>query len=498
VGGARLVLENVSKSFGAAAALSGVSLTADRGEVHAILGENGAGKSTLMKILSGALSPDEGRVLLDGEPFLPGDPMRARRAGVAMVYQELSLCPHLSVAENIVLGREPSSAGFLRRREIDAIARASLELLLGTHDGADPIDIHAPVQTLSPASRQLVEIARALAQEKCRVLILDEPTSSLSKEGAGKLFDVLRRLRSEGLAILYISHFLEEVQFIADTFTVLRDGKRVLSGDVKNIEMADLVHAMIGRKALELFPRSARSPGEVILELSDVAGTKKPISASLTLRRGEVLGIAGLVGAGRTELLRAVFGLDPIRRGVVRAGAYIGPASPARRLNQGIGFGSEDRKGEGLAMSLSIADNITLSKPPGLFGMLSRRGQREAAERWISELGIRCAGPSQPASDLSGGNQQKIALARLLHHEVDVFLLDEPTRGIDIGSKAQIYKLIDALACAGKAVLMVSSYLPELLGVCDRIAVMRRGELLPAKPAADLTEPDLMMEATGA
>ena len=496
MGGARLVLENVSKSFGAAAALSGVSLSAGRGEVHAILGENGAGKSTLMKILSGALSPDAGRVLLDGEPFRPGDPMRARRAGVAMVYQELSLCPHLSVAENIVLGREPARGGLLRRREIDSIARSALDLLLG--GGAAPFDTHAPVQTLSPASRQLVEIARALAQEQCRVLILDEPTSSLSKEGVNKLFDVLRRLRGEGLTILYISHFLEEIQSIADTFTVLRDGKRVLSGDVKNVEIADLVHAMIGRKALELFPRSKRRPGEVILELTDLAGAQKPISASLALRRGEVLGIAGLVGAGRTELLRAVFGLDPIRRGAVRAGAYIGPASPARRLDQGIGLGSEDRKGEGLAMGLSIADNITLSKPPGLFGLLSRKAQKQASERWISELGVRCGGASQLVSDLSGGNQQKIALARLLHHEVDVFLLDEPTRGIDIGSKAQIYKLIDALACAGKAVLMVSSYLPELLGVCDRIAVMRRGELLPARPVADLTEPDLMMEATGA
>jgi ribose transport system ATP-binding protein len=496
VGEARLVLENVSKSFGAAAALSGVGLTAGRGEVHALLGENGAGKSTLMKILSGALSPDEGQILLDGEPYRPGDPMRARRAGVAMVYQELSLCPHLTVAENIVLGREPSRAGLLRRGEIESIARSALDLLLGSRGG--PIDVHAPVQSLSPASRQLVEIARALAQEPRRVLILDEPTSSLSREGVDKLFDVLRRLRGEGLTILYISHFLEEVQSIADTFTVLRDGKRVLSGEVKDVEMADLVRAMIGRKALDLFPRSARRAGDVILELTDLAGITKPSSASLKLRRGEVLGIAGLVGAGRTELLRAVFGLDPIRRGTVRAGAYIGPASPARRLDQGIGLGSEDRRAEGLAMSLSIADNITLSKPPGLFGVLSRRAQRQASTRWISELGVRCAGPSQPVADLSGGNQQKIALARLLHHEVDVFLLDEPTRGIDIGSKAQIYKLIDALALAGKAVLMVSSYLPELLGVCDRIAVMRRGELLPAKPAAELTEPDLMMEATGA
>jgi ribose transport system ATP-binding protein len=495
VGEARLVLENVSRSFGAAAALSGVSLTVGRGEVHALLGENGAGKSTLMKVLSGALSPDEGRILLDGEPYRPGDPMRARRAGVAMVYQELSLCPHLTVAENIVLGREPSRAGLLRRREIESIARSALDLL-GSR--GDPIDVHAPVQSLSPASRQLVEIARALAQEPRRVLILDEPTSSLSREGVDKLFDVLRRLRGEGLTILYISHFLEEVQSIADTFTVLRDGKRVLSGEVKDVEMAELVRAMIGRKALDLFPRSARRAGEVILELTDLAGITKPSSASLKLRRGEVLGIAGLVGAGRTELLRAVFGLDPIRRGTVRAGAYIGPASPARRLDQGIGLGSEDRRAEGLAMSLSIADNITLSKPPGLFGVLSRRAQRQASTRWISELAVRCAGPSQPVADLSGGNQQKVALARLLHHEVDVFLLDEPTRGIDIGSKAQIYKLIDALALAGKAVLMVSSYLPELLGVCDRIAVMRRGELLPAKPAADLTEPDLMMEATGA
>jgi ribose transport system ATP-binding protein len=497
VGEARLAVlnvEGVHKSFGPTAALTGVNLSAKRGEVHAILGENGAGKSTLMKVLSGAVTPDRGSITIGGEPFRPASPIEAQRAGVAMVYQELSLCPHLTVAENIVLGREPTRRGLLSRRDVEIAARAALEPLVR---GGIRIDVRAPVQSLGPGARQLVEIARAISHEKCRVLILDEPTSSLTSDGVSVLFGILRRLRDEGLVILYISHFLEEVQVIADSFTVLRDGRTVLEGPIQGALMPDLVHAMVGKRAIELFPRSPRPIGDVILELSDLAGLHKPTSASLTLRRGEVLGIAGLVGAGRTELLRSIFGLDVIRSGTIRAGAFVGPASPARRLAQGIGLVSEDRKGEGLAMSLSIAENITLSKTRGLGPLIFPEAQRRAADRWIAELAIRASSADQRAQDLSGGNQQKVALARLLHHDVDVFLLDEPTRGIDIGSKAQIYGLIDALARAGKAVLMVSSYLPELLGVCDRIAVMHRGRLLPARPAAELTEHDLMMEAAG-
>jgi ribose transport system ATP-binding protein len=495
---ARLSIEGVHVAFGRTAALAGASLSAAAGEVHAVIGENGAGKSTLMKVLAGAIRPDRGAILLDGEAFRPSGPLEARRRGVAMVYQELSLCPHLTVAENILLGDEPSRLGFLYKRAMEEKAAAVLERVLGA-GAAAAIHPRAEVRDLGPGARQIVEIARAIAQDSCRVLILDEPTSSLMAADVDRLFSLLSGLRERGITILYISHFLEEVQRIADSFTVLRDGATVGRGRLKETSLSDIVRQMAGRQVAELFPRSERAPGEVVLEIKDLAGAKMPLSASLELRRGEVLGVAGLVGAGRTELLRAVFGLDPVRRGTVRAGAYVGPASPARRLDQGIGLLSEDRKAEGLFLSLSLADNITMSKLKGLGpGHFVLPGeQKAAAARLIEKLGIRCQGAGQRASDLSGGNQQKVAIARLLYHDVDVLLLDEPTRGIDVGSKAQVYELIDAMAASGKAVLMVSSYLPELLGVCDRIAVMRRGTLLPAKPARSLTEHDVLLEATG-
>lgn len=496
--GDRIQVIAASLSFGPTAALAGASLSARAGEVRAVLGENGAGKSTLMRVLAGAQRPDDASIFLDGEPYRPESPIEAKRAGVVMVHQELSLCPHLTVAENIFLGDEPTSFGVVKRRVMEERAASAIEEVIGRGAGLviRPSD---RVSDLGPAARQLVEIARATAQPNCRVLILDEPTSSLAAGEVERLFSLLGALKARGITILYISHFLEELRRVADSYTVLRDGKTVGSGSIEGAELADIVRQMAGRQIDDRIPRGARPAGEVLLEIEDLRGEKAPRSASLSLRRGEVVGVAGLVGAGRTELLRAIFGLDPIKSGKVRAGAYLGPASPARRLAQGIGLLSEDRKGEGLFLSLSLADNITMSKLPGARAgpLFSPRAARAAAETWLKKLGVRAAGVDQPASSLSGGNQQKVAIARLLHHDVDVLLLDEPTRGIDVGSKAQIYALIDEMACSGKAVLMVSSYLPELLGVCDRIAVMRRGELLPARPAAGLSEHDLLLEATG-
>jgi ribose transport system ATP-binding protein len=357
----------------------------------------------------------------------------------------------------------------------------------------------ARVGDLSPAHQQLVEIARALSQSSCRVLILDEPTSSLASSDVDKLFSVVRALREQGLAVIYISHFLEEVREVADAFTVLRDGKTVGGGTMQGAKIEDIVGMMAGREVSELFPRSPRVAKEVVLEVKGLAGMDKPTDASLALHRGEVLGIAGLVGAGRTELVRAIFGLDRVKSGVVKVLAFEGAASPAARLRQGMGFSSEDRKGEGLALGLSIADNLTLSKlgPLGPLGVVLPARQRDACQRWLDRLAVRAESPEQRVGELSGGNQQKIALARLLYHDADVFLLDEPTRGIDVASKAQIYELIDALAAQGKAILVVSSYLPELFGICDRIAVMRRGRLGEARPVGDLTEHAVLMEATG-
>ncbi|HEY7514659.1 MAG TPA: sugar ABC transporter ATP-binding protein, partial [Vicinamibacteria bacterium] len=468
-------------------------LTVAPGEVVALVGENGAGKSTLMAVLAGALAPDAGTMTLDGAPYAPRDPAEGRRAGIAMIYQELSLAPHLPVMDNVLLGREPTRGGLLDRERMRQVTRDALAQL--RHPDISP---DAIVSELSPAAQQLVEIARALAVG-CRVLVLDEPTSSLSGEDARRLFEQVASLKRRGHAIVYISHFLEEVKQVADRFTVLRDGRNVGEGPVAETRTEDIVSLMVGRRVDELFPRSRREPGEALLELSSFAS-----GADLTVRRGEIVGIAGLLGAGRTRLLRSIFGLEPVLHGRVRVAAFVGPASPVTRWKQGMGFLSEDRKGEGLALGLSVADNLTLSKLSGLgpAGTVAPRSQQAAARRWIDRLGIRCRTPEQPAAELSGGNQQKVALARLLHHDVDVLVLDEPTRGIDVASKAEIYALVDDLVSGRegrkRAVLMVSSYLPELLGIADRVAVMHRGRLSAARPVAELDEHRLMLEATGA
>jgi ribose transport system ATP-binding protein len=489
VAGPRLRLSGIRKRFGATLALDGVDLELRPSEVHALVGENGAGKSTLMKVLSGVHPPDAGTLELDGQPYAPRSPLDSRRAGVAMVNQELAIAPHLSVVENLVLGAEPHRGLFVRHAASRCIAAEALAQL-----GRPDIPLDAPAGRLSVAEQQLVEIGRALALG-CRVLVLDEPTSSLTQADAQKLFALVRRLRDQGQSVIYISHFLEEVQALTDRYTVLRDGKSVATGTTADATMNQIAQLMVGRNVDELYQRSPRAPGEPVLTCTDLAGRRKPRRASFTLRRGEVLGIAGVVGAGRSELLRTIFALDPVTRGDVRVGTFVGPSSPLRRWQQGVGFLCEDRKDEGLALDRSLEENLTL---PQLDRFIRPAALAEETREWISQLAIRCAGPHQAARQLSGGNQQKIALGRLLRNGADVLLLDEPTRGVDIGAKQQIYRLIDQLAGRGAAVLMVSSYLPELLGTCDRIAVMCRGELGPARPVAEWTEHTIMLAATGA
>jgi ribose transport system ATP-binding protein len=487
-------MTGISKAFGSTRALVDVDLDVRPGEVHALVGENGAGKSTLMKILSGALKADAGRMVLDGVPYAPPGPLEARASGVAIVYQELSLAPHLSVEENVLLGVEPTRFGFVRRGAMRRQAEAALAVL---HHP----DIHpsACVGDLGVGAQQLVEVARALAA-RARVVVMDEPTSSLSQADAEILFAVIRRLRDTGVSVIYISHFLEEVCAVADRFTVLRDGRAVGSGAVASTPASAIIRLMVGRELADVYARTPHPIGEPVLELEALAGRPLPKGASLTLRRGEILGIAGLVGSGRTELVRAVFGLEAVASGRVSvAGVTTTGWLPPRMLARGVGYLSEDRGGEGLAANLSVADNLTLSRlrPYVRGGLLSRRRVREATADWIRRLGIRTQGPDQPVASLSGGNQQKVALARLLHQEADVLLLDEPTRGIDVGSKADVYALVGRLAAQGKAILWISSYLPELLGVCDTLAVMHRGLLSEKRPVSEWTPEAVMHVATG-
>jgi ribose transport system ATP-binding protein len=492
----RLVMTGIRKAFGATAALRGVDLDLRAGEVHALVGENGAGKSTLMKVLSGAIAADAGTMTLDGSPFAPRDPQDARRRGVAMVYQELTLAPHLTVEANVMLGQEPTRLGFLRGGDLRRKVRDALAVL--EHPEIRP---ESPIEGLSPAAQQLVEIARALLVD-VKVLVLDEPTSALAAADAHRLFALVRRLRDRGVAVVYISHFLEEVEAVADRFTVLRDGLAATTGAASDFHREQVIEQMVGRRLAEQYPAVPHLAGEPILELSDMHGIDLPRGVSLTLRRGEILGVAGILGAGRTELLRAVYGLDPVRAGkvVVRTvGPADGRSSVRGRIRQGLGYLSEDRKAEGLALGQSIEDNLTYSRLSGYgpAGWINLGVRRAAVEGWLKRLGVRCAGAGQAVGQLSGGNQQKVALGRLLHQQADVLLLDEPTRGVDVGSKAEIYRLIGELAAQGKAVLFVSSYLPELLGVCDRLAVMSRGRLSPIRPVADWTPERVMAYATG-
>jgi ribose transport system ATP-binding protein len=355
-----------------------------------------------------------------------------------------------------------------------------------------------PVRELSVGAKQLVEIARALLN-RSRILVMDEPTSSLTQEDSLRLFEIIGKLKGQGVSIVYISHFLEEVQRVADSYTVLRDGRSVGSGPMEGARLEDLIQLMVGQKFTELFPRVEHAVGDVVVSLDALKGSAMTSPVSLTLSKGEILGVAGLIGSGRTEMLRALFGLDRVEGGVlVVSGAALRGAEPWARIRLGLGLLSEDRQGEGLALGRSVADNMTLSdlSPYRRRGFLSPRRQRQAVAGWIGRMKVKARGPGQKAGDLSGGNQQKVALARLLHQRAGVLLLDEPTRGIDVVSKAQIYEWIGRLAGEGKAVLFVSSYLPELLGICDRIIVFHRGAPVESRPTAKWNAQDLMTAAT--
>ena len=494
-----LSLSDIKKSFGPTRALDGVSLQLRKGEVHALIGENGAGKSTLMNVLAGALRPDAGKMELEGQAFDPANTLEARLRGIALIHQELSLSPHLSVAENIMMGIEPSNFGWLDRKSLNARA---LEVLETFHHP----EIHPDtrVANLSVAAQQIVEICRAIAA-RARIILMDEPTSSLQRDDVERLFYIIRKLKHDRISIIYISHFLEEVREIADSFTVLRDGQSVATGEIATVTDEELIAQMVGRPVENLFPhRSGKflQDADTILEVRDLSSPPDLKNASFKLRRGEILGIAGLMGSGRTQLVRTLFGLEKAQSGSINLkGEPISArgGTPAVRLFQRLGYLSEDRKGEGLALPLSIADNITMTRFSSCsrWGWLNLLRQNKQAEHLVKEIGVKARTPSQPVRTLSGGNQQKVALARLLHQDADILLLDEPTRGIDIGSKVQVYETIARCAGENKAVLMISSYLPELFGMCDRLAVMSRGHLSAIKPTQEWTPESVMQMAVG-
>ena len=491
-----LHVAGIAKRYGATIALDGVDLAVHPGEVLALLGENGAGKSTLMNVLSGEVHPDRGEMHLDGERYAPSAPSDGRRRGVALIHQELSLCPHLSVTDNVLLGNEVSRRGWIDRPAARARARALLDEL--PHPEIHP---DKRLRDLSLPARQIVEICRALAGD-ARVLLMDEPTSSLQGSDVDRLFALIRRLAARGIAIVYISHFLEEVRQIADRYTVLRDGRTVGTGTIGGTTNDQLITLMVGRSAEGLFPtRHPPRDAETVLSVRGLSAPPRLREASFDLRAGEIFGIAGLLGSGRTELVRALYGLESADSGTVELHGTARPArqtSAAQRVRQGVGYVSEDRKGEGLALPLSIADNLCATRPQrSRAGILDLTRQAERTRHWIRELRVRARSASQPVRSLSGGNQQKVAIGRLLHQEADILLLDEPTRGIDIGSKADVYETIARQAAAGRAILIVSSYLPELFGLCDRLAVMCRGRLSPARLIGDWTPERVLAAAIG-
>ncbi len=488
-----LQMRGISKRYPGARALDNASLEVRAGEVHVILGENGAGKSTLMKILSGAVRADSGEILLDGRPVDLSNPLKARRLGISTIYQELSLVPHLSVAENIFLGKTPARwGGVVDFRRMRADARHILDGL------GVAIDCDMPVHRLRLAQQQMVEVARALSDD-ARLLVMDEPTSALSQREVGELFATIARLTSKGVAVVYISHRMDEVFRIGHRVTVLRDGCHVATRNIADVTAPELVRLMADREVAEHYPRRRHSLGEELLRVHRLQGGGLE-DIAFVLRRGEILGIAGLVGAGRTRLARALVGADPVDdRRIEMRGTAVRIDSPADAARAGIGFLPEDRKQQGLVLRLSVERNVSLSHLGTLarFGVLDRRKERGEAQDSIASLRIRTPGPDQLVVNLSGGNQQKVVLAKWLAAHAEVLIFDEPTRGIDVAARQEIYLLMNRLVENGAALIMISSDLPEVLGMSDRILVMRGGRVVRELAAQEATDADVLQAALG-
>jgi ABC-type sugar transport system, ATPase component len=488
------VMQEVSKAFGGVQALQNVHCEIYSGEVHAILGENGAGKSTLIKIMTGVYQPDSGSMQLEGRPVVFNNTREAQEHGIVAIYQEPSLFPDLDIAENIFVGRQPVRWGIVDWQRMYADAQALLERL------GLKLDPRTKARELSVAQQQIVEIARALSMQ-AKVLIMDEPTSSLTLGEVEDLFAIVRQLRAAGTAIVFISHRLEELFTLADRVTALRDGRYVATRMMSEVQTSDLIRMMVGRTLDELFPKQMVEPGEVLLEVEGLSLPGTFTDVSFQLRRGEILGMAGLVGAGRTNVARALFGIEPASSGRIRiAGREVRIESPQQAMALGIGYVPEDRKLHGLVLELGIDHNISLPILERFSprGWINTRSETEAARHSAQQLEVKMASVAQPVGQLSGGNQQKVVLAKWLGTQPQILILDEPTRGIDVGTKAAVHALMSELAAQGMAILMISSELPEVLGMSDRIVVMREGRVAGIFEREGATQELLMAAATGA
>ncbi|WP_150239670.1 sugar ABC transporter ATP-binding protein [Nocardiopsis quinghaiensis] len=489
-----LALVDVTKSFGSVRALRGLSLELRSGEIHAMVGENGAGKSTLVKVIAGVHRPDGGQVLVDGRPTEFAAPVDAQRAGVAVIYQEPTLFPDLSVAENIFVGRQPRT----RLRTIDRgrMRRDTEEVFtrLGVH-----MDPDRPARGLSIADQQLVEIAKALTRQ-ARVLVMDEPTAALSGVEAERLFTVARTLRDSGAALLFISHRFDEVFSLCDRITVVRDGAFVSCDPTTELDVDTVVRRMVGRDVSSLYPKEDAEHGETVLEVDGLTRHGVFADVSFEVRAGEIVALAGLVGAGRSEVIRAVFGVDRYDAGTVRVeGRPLPPGRPKAAMDAGVALVPEDRRQQGLVMESSIERNATATRrgPLSRLGLLRRRTERDSAREWGERLNLKFGGLTDSVSTLSGGNQQKVVLAKWLSTEPRVLFVDEPTRGIDVGTKAEVHRLLSTLAGQGLAIVMVSSELPEVLGMADRVLVMHEGRVTAELDRDEADEESVMYAATG-
>jgi ribose transport system ATP-binding protein len=489
---ALLELKNVTKRFPGVLAVDGVDLTVERGEVHVVAGENGAGKSTLMKLLSQVERPNGGEIVLDGQPVAFHGPRHAQSLGVAMVYQEFALAPALSVAENLYLGREPGRGGLIERGKESSDAAALLERV-----GLE-IPPERKAATLSVAEQQLVELAKALAID-AKIVIMDEPTATLAEQEIDELFAVIKGLTADGIAVLYISHRLDEIFRIADRVTVMRDGRAVKTQPASELDEAKLVAQMVGREIENLYPKPDLTPGEPILRVRGITRRGVLEDCSFEVREREILGFAGLVGAGRTELARAVFGADSTDSGTVELdGREVTPRSPQEAIAARIGYLSEDRKRDGLALELGVDQNITLAHLPLRARLIDLSAERQVAERRRDQLQIRTPSVRRRVNVLSGGNQQKVVVAKWLEVDARVLFFDEPARGIDVGAKAELFELIGQLAADDRGIVLISSYLPELINLCDRILVMRDGRLAGELQRDEFSEERIVALATGA